>query len=55
LYIIQNSPERITLVYKEDQRKRHEGGIEGWHENPSMSRAKYNGRQVPAELHGLVS
>jgi hypothetical protein len=54
LYIRRNSPERISLAFKDDQEKRQEGGIEGWHENPSMSRAKCNGRQVPIELHGLA-
>jgi len=54
LYVKHKSPERITLAFKDDQEKRHEGGIEGWHENPSMSKAECNGRQVPTELHGLA-
>lgn len=53
-YIRQNRPEQITLAFKDDQGKRHEGGIEGWHENPSVSRAKCNGRQVSTELHDLA-
>lgn len=54
MYIRQNCPERITSALKDNQEKRHEGGFEGWHENPSMSRAKCNRQQVPTELPDLV-